>query len=108
MPPISIVVFPIFIPIDLVDIGLVHVFPALAAALELADVLAIAVLTKKTFAKEVQTTRPILDIYFGEFTYSLALSDSHVNCPSSGDNTKPLAKIEGYISLYRRMQITEK
>ena len=48
---------------------------------------------KKNLAKEVQTTRPILDIYFGEFTYSLALSDSHVNCPSSGDNTKPLAKI---------------
>ena len=39
---------------------------------------------KKTFAKEVQTTRPILDIYFGDFTFSLALSDSLVFCPSSG------------------------
>ena len=64
---------------------------------------------KKNLAEEVQTTRPILNIYFfGEFTFSLALSDSHVNCPSSGDNTKPLAKIEGYISLYTRMLITKK
>ena len=58
MPPISVVEFPIFIPIDLADIGLVHVLPALAAALELADVLAIAVLTKKTLPKKFKPLDP--------------------------------------------------
>ena len=52
LPPISVVEFPIFIPIDLVDIDVVHVLPALAAALELADALAIAVLTRKTLPKK--------------------------------------------------------
>ena len=46
---------------------------------------------KNNLAKVVQSTPHILDLYFEEITSTQALSDSHVNCPSSGDDIKPLA-----------------
>ena len=52
------VVFPVTPSQDLVHFGLVHVLPALAAALELADVLAIAVATKKTLPKKFKPLDP--------------------------------------------------